>query len=295
MKRKYMLICAASLIVACTEKEKPFDATGTFEATEATVYAQQTGQLLTFIAEEGATLREGEEFALVDTTAISLQIRQLLAEKKVFAAQKPDAQKQIAATRQQLAKARTEQQRYSELVADGAAPRKSLDDARSTVDVLQKQLEAQISALATSTKSLDSQMNAVDARIDLLTDQLAKCHLKSPIAGTVLEKYVERGELVTAGKPLVKIADVANMRLRAYLTSAQLKNVKLGQKVKVMCDYGDNRKDYEGIVVWISDRSEFTPKTILTDDERADLVYAVKIAVNNDGFIKMGMYGEVIL
>ncbi|MBR5436794.1 MAG: HlyD family efflux transporter periplasmic adaptor subunit [Muribaculaceae bacterium] len=293
MNRYLLLMSVAGLLAGCSGKEKAYDATGTFEATETTVYAEQNGQLLTLNADEGTNVTAGEEIALVDTTAIWLQIKQLRANKNVFASQKPDMQKQIAATRQQLAKAKTEQHRYSELVADGAAPRKMLDDAKSQVDVLQKQLEAQISALSTNTRSLDSQMHAVDAQVDQLYDQLEKCHVKSPISGTVIEKYVERGELVAAGKPLAKIADVENMFLRAYLTSAQLKDIKLGQKVTVMSDYGNERKTYEGVVTWISSRSEFTPKTILTDDERADLVYAVKIAVKNDGLLKIGMYGEV--
>lgn len=295
MNRYLLLISVAGLLAGCSGKEKAYDATGTFEATETIVYAEQNGQLLTLNADEGTNVTAGEEIALVDTTTIWLQIKQLRANKNVFASQKPDAQKQIAATRQQLAKARLEQQRYTELVADGAAPRKMLDDAKSQVDVLQKQLEAQISALSTNTRSLDSQMHAVDAQVDQLYDQLEKCHVKSPISGTVIEKYVERGELVAAGKPLAKIADVENMFLRAYLTSAQLKDIKLGQKVTVMSDYGNERKTYEGVVTWISSRSEFTPKTILTDDERADLVYAVKIAVKNDGLLKIGMYGEVKL
>jgi len=133
-------------------------------------------------------------------------------------------------------------------------------------------------------------------QISQLRDQLRKCHVVVPVSGTVTEKYVERGELVTVGKPLFKIADVKNMYMRAYFTSAQLKDIKLGQKVKVLADYGDGqKKEYDGTITWISSRSEFTPKTILTDDERADLVYAVKIAIRNDGYVKIGMYGEVRL
>ena len=205
-------------------------------------------------------------------------------------------EKQIAATRQQLAKAQTEQRRYQELVNDGAAPRKMLDDAVSQVQVLQRQLAAQISALSTSTDALNKQMAATDVQVNQLRDQLQKCHIYTPVAGTVLEKYVERGEFVATGKPLFKLADTRQMYLRAYVTSAQLQHIKVGQTVKVFADYGNGqRKAYDGRVSWISSRSEFTPKTILTDDERADLVYAVKIAVKSDGYIKIGMYGEVKL
>ncbi len=281
-------------MTACNSGDKEYDATGTFEATETTVAAEQAGTLLTFSLEEGDNIEAGTEVGLIDTTQLWLKISQTEASKAVYQSQKPDQEKQIAATRQQLAKARTEQQRYKELVADGAAPSKMLDDASNQVQVLQRQLDAQVSALQTSTNALSRQMDAADVQVRQLRDQLLKCHIKSPASGTVLEKYVERGEYVTPGKPLFKIGDVRHMYLRAYITSAQLKNVKTGQKVKVFADYGGGqKKEYVGTVTWISSRSEFTPKTILTDDERADLVYAVKIAIETDGYVKIGMYGEV--
>ena len=281
-------------MTACNSGDKEYDATGTFEATETTVAAEQAGTLLTFSLEEGDNIKAGTEVGLIDTTQLWLKISQTEASKAVYQSQKPDQEKQIAATRQQLAKARTEQQRYKELVADGAAPGKMLDDASSQVQVLQRQLDAQVSALQTSTNALSRQMDAADVQVRQLRDQLLKCHIKSPVSGIVLEKHVERGEYVTPGKPLFKIGDVRHMYLRAYITSAQLKNVKTGQKVKVFADYGGGqKKEYVGTVTWISSRSEFTPKTILTDDERADLVYAVKIAIETDGYVKIGMYGEV--
>ena len=289
-----LLFGIAAVLTACNSGDKEYDATGTFEATETTVAAEQAGTLLTFSLEEGDNIEAGTEVGLIDTTQLWLKISQTEASKAVYQSQKPDQEKQIAATRQQLAKARTEQQRYKELVADGAAPSKMLDDASNQVQVLQRQLDAQVSALQTSTNALSRQMDAADVQVRQLRDQLLKCHIKSPASGTVLEKYVERGEYVTPGKPLFKIGDVRHMYLRAYITSAQLKNVKTGQKVKVFADYGGGqKKEYVGTVTWISSRSEFTPKTILTDDERADLVYAVKIAVRNDGYVKIGMYGEV--
>ena len=281
-------------MTACNSGDKEYDATGTFEATETTVAAEQAGTLLTFSLEEGDNIEAGTEVGLIDTTQLWLKISQTEASKAVYQSQKPDQEKQIAATRQQLAKARTEQQRYKELVADGAAPSKMLDDASNQVQVLQRQLDAQVSALQTSTNALSRQMDAADVQVRQLRDQLLKCHIKSPVSGTVLEKYVERGEYVTPGKPLFKVGDIRHMYLRAYITSAQLKNVKTGQKVKVFADYGGGqKKEYAGTVTWISSRSEFTPKTILTDDERADLVYAVKIAIETDGYVKIGMYGEV--
>lgn len=293
---KVILIMASATIMlgACGEKEKEYDATGTFEATETTVYAEQNGTLLSFNVNEGAPVVQGQEVGLVDTTQIWLKIRQLGATKQVYQSQKPDMQKQIAATRQQLIKAQQEQRRYQELVADGAAPRKMLDDAKSQVLVLQRQLDAQVSSLNTQLSTLNSQQAATDVQVSQLHDQLSKCHVTVPVSGTVIEKYVEQGEFVAIGKPLLKVADTENMFIRAYVTSAQLQMVRVGMKVKVFADYGNGqKKEYDGTVSWISSRSEFTPKTIVTDDERADLVYAMKVAIKNDGFAKIGMYGEV--
>ncbi len=290
------LVCIAFMFAACGNKEKAYDATGTFEATETTVSAEQNGALLTFDVNEGDELERGREVGLIDTTQIWLKMVQQGATKKVYQSQKPDMERQIAATRQQLVKARQEEQRYRELVADGAAPSKMLDDAASQVKVLQKQLDAQVSSLNHQLSTIDSQLSTVDVQVSQLRDQLRKCHILTPTKGTVLEKYVERGEFVAVGKPLFKMADTQNMYLRAYVTSAQLQNIRLGQQVKVFADYGDQqKKEYSGTIAWISSRSEFTPKTIVTDDERADLVYAIKVAVKNDGFVKIGMYGEVKL
>lgn len=290
----YILAVAALMLAACGNNEKEYDATGTFETTETTVFAEQSGRLMAFSVNEGDETDASVEVGLIDTTQIWLKIQQLDATKKVYNSQKPDMEAQIATTQQQLLKAQQEEQRYKELVTDGAAPSKMLDDASSNVKVLQKQLAAQQSALATSTRSLDKQSDMVDVQVRQLRDQLRKCHIVTPAKGTVLEKYVERGEFVAAGKPLFKIGDTQNMFMRAYVTSVQLQHIKLGQKVKVFADYGDGqKKEYDGTVTWISSRSEFTPKTILTDDERADLVYAVKIAIKNDGYVKIGMYGKV--
>lgn len=290
----YILAVAALMLAACGNNEKEYDATGTFETTETTVFAEQSGRLMAFSVNEGDETDASVEVGLIDTTQIWLKIQQLDATKKVYNSQKPDMEAQIATTQQQLLKAQQEEQRYKELVTDGAAPSKMLDDASSNVKVLQKQLAAQQSALSTSTRSLDKQSDMVDVQVRQLRDQLRKCHIVTPAKGTVLEKYVERGEFVAAGKPLFKIGDTQNMFMRAYVTSVQLQHIKLGQKVKVFADYGDGqKKEYDGTVTWISSRSEFTPKTILTDDERADLVYAVKIAIKNDGYVKIGMYGKL--
>lgn len=288
------VVLAAISLASCGEQEMKYDATGTFEATEVTVSAEQNGRLLQCDAAEGDSLAAGRQVALIDTVQLYLKARQIGATRLVYAAQRPDREKQMAATRQQLAKAREEYDRFAVLVKDGAANRKALDDARSQVQVLQRQLEAQRSALTTSTNSLEAQMGTADIQQLQVADQLRKCHVLAPISGTVLEKYAEQGEYATVGKPLFKMAATGQMFLRAYITSAQLRHVRVGQQVTVFADYGNReRQAYPGKVTWISAKSEFTPKTILTDDERADLVYAVKIAVKNDGYVKIGMYGGV--
>ena len=294
MKKLMIMAAGLAILASCGNSDKEYDATGVFEATEVTVAAEQSGALMMFDVNEGDEIALGKEVGLIDTTQIWLKIQQAGATKAVYQSQKPDMEKQIAATRQQLVKARQDQQRYKELVADGAAPSKLLDDATNQVQVLQKQLDAQISSLNTQLSTLNSQLSTVDVQVSQLMDQLQKCHITTPIKGTVLEKFVERGEFVAVGKPLFKMADTQQMFIRAYVTSAQLKDIKIGQKVKVFADYGDGqKKEYEGTVSWISSRSEFTPKTIQTDDERADLVYAIKVAIKNDGYVKIGMYGEV--
>ena len=241
--------------------------------------------------------------------------RQLAANKQATSSRQLDLKKQVAAIRQQIVSQKRERQRFTELLKDGAVARKQVDDIDYQLQVLKKQLAAteeqiasQNAALADQNKGITAQMEGIDAQQAVVNaqqagvrsqqaqidDQIAHTFIKSPITGTVLEKYAEAGEFVAVGKPLFKVANMKRMFIRAYITSAQLKNIKLGQKVKVMADYGKGqRKAYNGVITWISSRSEFTPKTIVTDDERADLVYAIKIQFQNDGYVKIGMYGEV--
>lgn len=291
MKKNILFV--ALLLVACGDKDNIFDATGTFEATEVTVSAEQTGKLLRFDVQEGGKVMAGAEVGCIDTVPLYLKARQIGAVRMVYQAQKPNTATQIAALRQQVAKAQQEVDRYTQLVKDGAANRKILDDSRSQLLVLQRQLAAQSATLGTSTRSLTAQMGTADVEKLQVVDQLRKCHIASPISGFVLEKYAEPGEFAVIGKPLFKVADTERLFLRAYITSRQLQQVRLGQRVTVFADYGNEKRSYPGIIAWIASKSEFTPKTILTDDERADLVYAMKVAVKNDGKIKIGMYGEV--
>ena len=241
--------------------------------------------------------------------------RQLAANKQATSSRQLDLKKQVAAIRQQIVNQQRERQRFTELLKDGAVARKQVDDIDYQLQVLKKQLAAteeqiasQNAALADQNKGITAQMEGIDAQQAVVNaqqagvrsqqaqidDQIAHTFIKSPITGTVLEKYAEAGEFVAVGKPLFKVANMKRMFIRAYITSEQLKNIKLGQKVKVMADYGKGQKKaYNGVITWISSRSEFTPKTIVTDDERAALVYAIKIQFQNDGYVKIGMYGEV--
>ena len=296
MKSRNLLgLCSLlALFSACGNGVPKYDATGTFETTEVLVSAEASGHLLYFDIEEGMLLKAGEEVGVVDTVQLYLKKLQLEASIKSVEEQRPDILKQVAATKEQISAAGRERNRVANLLKVGAANQKQLDDAEDQLEVLRKQLVAQNSTLSNSHQSLTWQSSSVGIQVAQVEDQLKKCHITSPITGTVLAKYAEAGELTAMGTPLFKVADTEQMYLRAYITSEQLSQVKLGQKVTVFSDYGtDEHKQYPGVVTWISDTSEFTPKTILTKNERANLVYAVKIAVHNDGLLKIGMYGGV--
>ena len=283
------------ITAACGSGMLDYDATGTFETTEVLVSSEVSGKLLWLDVEEGTVLEAGQQVGVVDTVQLYLRKKQLEASVKSVEGQLPDILKQVAALKEEIATAEREKRRVENLLKAGAANQKQLDDAQAHLEVLQKQLVAQGSTLLNSRESLTWQSSSVGVQVAQVEDQLMKCHITSPIAGTVLAKYAEAGELATMGKPMFKVADMEQMYIRAYITSEQLSQVKLGQKVTVFSDYGnDERKEYPGVVTWISDRSEFTPKTILTKDERANLVYAVKVAVKNDGYLKIGMYGGVV-
>ena len=296
MKSRNLLgLCSLlALFSACGNGAPKYDVTGTFETTEVLVSAEASGRLLYFDIEEGMLLKVGEEVGVVDTVQLYLKKLQLEASIKSVEEQRPDILKQVAATKEQISAAGRERNRVANLLKVGAANQKQLDDAEDQLEVLRKQLVAQNSTLSNSHQSLTWQSSSVGIQVAQVEDQLKKCHITSPITGTVLAKYAEAGELTAMGTPLFKVADTEQMYLRAYITSEQLSQVKLGQKVTVFSDYGtDEHKQYPGVVTWISDTSEFTPKTILTKNERANLVYAVKIAVHNDGLLKIGMYGGV--
>lgn len=293
MKRLFILSTLISIfLLSCTEEERLTDATGVFEATEIIVSAENNGKIVSLDMQEGDELEQNRIVGLIDTTQLHFNKLQLLANKNTVEANKPDINAQIDATEREIAKQEREKERITKLLAGDVATQKQLDDIESAIAILKARLRSQKSSLSNSVNSVNAQGKTIDVQIAQVEDQLAKCKIKSPIDGTVLVKYAEPGEMAAMGKALFKIADVQHMILRAYVTAEQLVNVKLGQEVQVLAEYGESEnREYKGKVTWISSKSEFTPKTIQTQDERANLVFAVKIAVENDGLLKIGMYG----
>lgn len=282
-------------LAACNRGDGNFDATGTFEATEILVSSEANGKIMELDIEEGDRLDAGAMVGYIDTTQLYLKKMQLSAGLRSVDIRKPDIRKQIAALEQQIATARTEQQRMENLVKAKAGNQKQVDDIVNNIKYLQKQLDAQYSTLNKTTGGADAEAESILYQIMQLDDLLQKSRIVTPRAGTVLVKYAEPGEVTAAGKPLYKIADTDLLYLRAYITADQLSRLKQGQTVRVFADYGaDEQREYPGTITWISDKSEFTPKGIQTKDERANLVYAIKIAVKNDGYLKIGQYGETV-
>lgn len=295
MKAHLILGFGLSLaLAACGDTEVEYDASGIFETTEIIVSAQTAGELTALTAEEGRTVEAGEKLGCVDTVQLALKKRQLSASLTATDSKRLDRKRQVAALRQQIDNLQREKARFSELLKADAATEKQVDELDYQIAILQRQLEATEEQINSSNSSLDGQSSGIEAQLAQVEDQIRKSVAASPIKGTILAKYAEPGEYVVPGKPLFKVADISRMKLRAYLTADQLTTLKIGQKVTVYADQGKtDRKAYEGTVVWIADEAEFTPKTIQTREERANLVYAVKIAVSNDGLIKRGMYGDV--
>ena len=293
--KRIVYIVAAMLAVSCGTEAK-FDAQGTFEATEVIISSEAAGRILSFDIEEGMAINADEPLAVIDSVQLHLQRSQLEAQLSALLNSRPDVQTQVASLREQIATLKVEQRRIENMLSDGAATEKQKDDVDAQIRILESQLSATLSTLNTNTSTINSNAEAIRVQISALNDRIGKCRAVSPISGTVLVKYAQEGELATVGKPLVKIADLGNIYLRAYFTSDQLASIKLGDKVTVIADFGgEERYDYEGRIAWISAESEFTPKTIQTADTRANLVYAVKIAVENDGRLKIGLAGEVKL
>lgn len=289
-------LSALFLLFSCSNGKGDYDATGSFEATEIIVSSQANGRILELGLNEGDQLEQGQEVGLIDSTQLYLQKMSLLSNAKGVRAQQPDIKAQTAALQEQIKSLEREKARLGRLVTANAANQKQLDDIDSQLEVVRRQLSALTSTLQKSSDNISAQSSTLDIQVAQLEDQLDKTRIVSPISGTVLNRYAEAGELATIGTPLFKIADTGILFLRAYVTNDQLAQIKLNGEVTVRVDDGHGGvKSYKGRINWISDKSEFTPKTIQTKNERANLVYALKIAVPNDGFLKIGMYGEVKL
>lgn len=288
------IVTLASLMSACGNAEHEYDATGVFETTEIIVSAQGNGEVKQLILEEGCEVSPNEVLGYIDTVQLSLKRQQLTANLSATESRKLNANKQLASLRQQIANLKTEQSRYEKLVKANAASQKQLDEINYNLEVLQKQLSATSEQIGSNNSSLSGQSAGIAAQVAQIDKQIEDCIITSPIKGIILSKYSEQGEYVTPGRALFKVGDITNMKLHAYVSAPQLTALQMGQRVKVYADFGEtDRKEYEGTVIWISDEAEFTPKTIQTRDERSNLVYAIKIAVKNDGTIKRGMYGDV--
>ena len=294
MKRSFAYPLLVLLAASCVEGNKAYDASGVFESTEVTVSAEGNGKILSLDLQEGDRLEAGQIVGCIDTVQLHLSEIQLEASRRAVGSGRLDISRQIAALESQIGKQRQELDRFTKLEKAGASNRKQVEDIQAQIETLERQLAAQEESLNSSNRNVSGQADALEAQIEQIRDRICKCVITSPVAGTVLAKYSEAGEFAALGRALFKVADIDNIRLRAYITADQLTTLKLGQQVRVFADQGSSgRKEYAGTLIWISDKAEFTPKTIQTRDERANLVYAVKIAVENDGLIKLGMYGDI--
>lgn len=297
MKSKYILLIGVVILTSlasCSKNKNDFDASGAFEAEETIISAEAYGTLRSFNLTEGQELKINEPIGYIDSTQLYLKKLQLESQRSALLSRTPNVSVQLASINEQLKSAEYEKIRITKLVKAEAATSKQLDDINTQIDVLKKQLQAQKSNLDISTNGISKDAKAIDIQIEQLNDQLAKCRLTSPMNGTILSKFVEANEMVSPGKAMYKIADLSNINLRVYITADQLALVKLNDKVKVKTDDGKGGfNETEGIITWINNKAEFTPKTIQTKDERANLVYAMKVKVKNNGQFKIGMYAEI--
>jgi len=278
----------------CSNGDGDFDATGTFESDEIIVSSEAMGKLVLFQVDEGLNLKQNQIVGLIDTAQLYLKKKQLQLTIKAVLSKQPDIETQLASIQKQIETAVTEQKRIESLVKSNAATTKQLDEINSQVEVLRKQYNASKSSLTITKEGIQNETFPLIAQVEQIQDQINKSIIKNPVDGIVLTRYAKQDEVTTNGKALYKIADLSEMTLRAYVNGDQLGQIKLGQKVKVFVDKGEgDQEEMRGKIYWVSSKAEFTPKTIQTKDERVNLVYAIKIKVINDGYLKIGMYGEV--
>lgn len=295
MKKSFLYVTMAIIASSCHSKPD-YDATGIFEATTVTVSAETNGKILSFDISEGDSVKAGQRVAIIDTTLLVLQYKQLQSRQSSTESSSPDIAAQAASLRSQIAHQQNECDRIARLLADGAATQKQSDDADAALRTLRAQLDGLLSTLGKNRSSISDNAVALQYQKEQIGEQIQKSRISAPITGTVLAKYAEAGEYASPGRPLFKVADLNDIYLRSYFTANQLADLKIGQKVTVIADFGGEEQfEYPGRITWIAQESEFTPKSIQTNDTRANLVYAVKIAVKNDGRLKLGQYGEVRL
>lgn len=294
--KKILLYGIATILATSCHSKPDYDATGIFEATTVTVSAETNGKILSLDISEGDSVRAGQPVAMIDTTLLVLQYKQLQSRQSSTESSSPNIAAQAASLRSQIAHQQNECDRLARLLADGAATQKQSDDADATLRTLRAQLDGLLSTLGKNRSSISDNAVALQYQKEQIGEQIQKSRISAPITGTVLAKYAEAGEYASPGRPLFKVADLNDIYLRSYFTANQLADLKIGQKVTVIADFGGEEQfEYPGRITWIAQESEFTPKSIQTNDTRANLVYAVKIAVKNDGRLKLGQYGEVRL
>ncbi|MEO1050538.1 MAG: HlyD family efflux transporter periplasmic adaptor subunit [Bacteroidota bacterium] len=279
---------------SCSNGDHEFDATGTFEADETIISAAAAGKLLAFDLDEGQIISEDQYLGYIDTIQMHLSKRQLEAQIVAVLSRKPDVSAQLAALNEQLKASKVEKTRIENLLKSDAATPKQYDDIKAQIDLINGNITALRTSLVNNTNSLDKEVGPLKAQILQTQDQITKSQIINPVKGTVLSVYAEPFEHVGMGQPLYRIADLDELTLKAYVSGDQFAHLKLNQQVQVYTDDGNGGyRSTTGTVYWISEKAEFTPKSVQTKNERANKVYAIKVRVKNDGTYKIGMYGEL--
>ncbi|RUA07301.1 MAG: HlyD family secretion protein [Flavobacteriia bacterium] len=291
MKRfKFLYIPLLILFLSsCNSNNDLADGYGNFEAVETTISAEANGKLIKFDVTEGQQLKKNTVIGYIDTIQLSLKKEQLKASKKVIASKSKGVLSQINVLKSQLKTAEISKKRIVNLIAANAGTQKQLDDINGKIDMLKQQ----IISVETQNAPIINELKSLDVQVKQLEDQISKSVIVNPVNGTVLVKYAEPNEITGFGRPLYKIADLSKLQLRVFISETQLPDIKIGQEVTVKIDQGKEMKSYSGIVSWVASEAEFTPKIIQTKEERVNLVYAVKIDVENDGSLKIGMPAEM--
>lgn len=288
MKQLFTFLILINL-VACNKNNDKADGYGNFEATEVTISAEASGKIEYLNLEEGAIVAPNTQVGLIDTIQLYLSKQQLIASKNTIASKSGNVLSQTAVLNEQLKTTLIEQKRIQNMFAENAATKRQVDEINGKVNVLNEQIKS----IKTQEAPISNEQKSIDVQIEKINDQIQKCKITSPFQGTVLAKYSEANETTNFGKPLYKLADLTTMTLRVYISEKQLNQIKVGQKVTVKIDTQEDMKSYPGTISWISSSAEFTPKIIQTKEERANLVYAVKVNVKNDGSLKIGMPAEM--